>query len=106
LKQYFQQFPTLVTFLVDIWKAFQAADWVQDAVNRLGTLRQEKKTVEELNTEFLQIVGQAGINRKTLSDHLHLIEYYRNQGLVAKSSLVMMSQKQLMDVWKEPSNMT
>jgi hypothetical protein len=27
--------------------------------------------------EFLQIVGQAGIDRKTPSDHLHLIRYYR-----------------------------
>jgi Zinc knuckle len=47
------------------------------AVNRLEMLRQGKKTAEELNTEFLQIVGQAGMDRKTLSDHLHLIEYYR-----------------------------
>jgi hypothetical protein len=46
-------------------------------VNRSKTLRQEKKTAEELNTEFLQIVGQAGMNRKTPSDHLHLIGYYR-----------------------------
>jgi hypothetical protein len=43
----------------------------------LETLRQEKKTAEELNTEFLQIVGQAGMDRKTPSDHLHLIGYYR-----------------------------
>jgi hypothetical protein len=70
-------FPTLVTFLADIQKAFQAADWVWDAVNRLETLRQGKKTVEELNTEFLQIVRQAGMDRKTPSDHLHLIGYYR-----------------------------
>jgi hypothetical protein len=34
-------FPTLVTFLVDVKKAFQATDRVQDAVNRLETLRQE-----------------------------------------------------------------
>jgi hypothetical protein len=40
-------------------------------------LRQGKKTAEELNIEFLQIVGQAGMDRKTPSDHLHLIEYYR-----------------------------
>jgi hypothetical protein len=40
-------------------------------------LRQGKKTTEELNTEFLQIVGQAGMDRKTPSDHLHLIGYYR-----------------------------
>jgi hypothetical protein len=46
-------------------------------VNRLETLRQGKKTAEELNMEFLQIVGQAGMDRKTLSDHLHLIGYYR-----------------------------
>jgi hypothetical protein len=70
-------FHTLVTFLVDVRKAFQATDRVQDAVNRLETLRQGKKTAEELNTEFLQIVGQAGIDRKTPSDHLHFIGYYR-----------------------------
>jgi hypothetical protein len=40
-------------------------------------LRQGKKTAKELNMEFLQIVGQAGIDRKTPSDHLHLIRYYR-----------------------------
>jgi hypothetical protein len=46
-------------------------------VNRLETLRQGKKTAEELNTEFLKIVGQAGMDRKTPSDHLNLIGYYR-----------------------------
>jgi hypothetical protein len=70
-------FSTLVTFPADIWKAFQAVDWVQDAVNRLEMLRQGKKTAQELNTEFLQIVGQAGMDRKTPSDHFHLIGYYR-----------------------------
>jgi hypothetical protein len=70
-------FPTLVMFLVDVIKAFRAADWVQDTVNKLETLRQGKKTAEELNIKFLQIVGQAGIDRKTPSDHLHLIGYYR-----------------------------
>jgi hypothetical protein len=71
------QLPTLVMFLTDIQKVFQAADRVRDAVNRLEMLRQGKKTAEELNTEFLQIVGQAGMDRKTPSDHLHLIGYYR-----------------------------
>jgi Zinc knuckle len=70
-------FPTPVMFLADIQKAFRAADQVQDAVNRLEMLRQGKKTAKELNTEFLQIVGQAGMDRKTPSDHLHLIGYYR-----------------------------
>jgi hypothetical protein len=70
-------FPTLVTFLVDVRKAFQAADRVRDVVNRLEMLRQGKKTAEELNMEFLQIVGQAEMDRKTPSDHFHLIGYYR-----------------------------
>jgi hypothetical protein len=72
-------FPTLVTFLADIQRAFRAADRVRDAVNRLETLRQGKRTAEELNTEFLKIVGQAEIDRKTPSDHLHLIGYYRKR---------------------------
>jgi hypothetical protein len=46
-------------------------------VSRLETLRQGKKTAEELNMEFLKIVGQVGMDRKTPSDHLHLIGYYR-----------------------------
>jgi hypothetical protein len=45
-------------------------------VNRLETLKQGKKTAEKLNMEFLWIVRQAGMNRKTPSDHLHLIGYY------------------------------
>jgi hypothetical protein len=50
---------------------------LQDVVNRLEMLRQGKKTAEELNMEFLQIVGQAEMDRKTSLDHLHLIGYYR-----------------------------
>jgi Zinc knuckle len=71
------KFFTLVMFLADIQKVFWADDWVWDTVNRLETLRQGKKTAEELNTEFLQIVRQAGMDRKTPSGHLHLIWYYR-----------------------------
>jgi Zinc knuckle len=40
-------------------------------------LRQGKKTAEELNMEFLQIVGQVEMDRKTPLDHLHPIRYYR-----------------------------
>jgi hypothetical protein len=46
-------------------------------VNRLEMLRQGQKTAEELNMEFLQIIGQAGMDRKTPLDHLYLIRYYR-----------------------------
>jgi hypothetical protein len=44
------KYHTLVTFLADIQKEFQAADQVQDVVNRLETLRLGKKTAEELIT--------------------------------------------------------
>jgi hypothetical protein len=71
------KYPTLVTFLADIWKAFHAADRVRDVVNRLETLKQGKNTAEELVMEFLQIVRQAGRERKSKSDHLHLIGYFR-----------------------------
>jgi hypothetical protein len=93
-------FPNLVTFLADVQKAFRAADQVQDTVNRLETLKQGKKTAEELNMEFLQIVGQAGIDKKTPLDYLHLIRYYReklwNQGLVAKFDV-----PRMIDGWME-----
>jgi hypothetical protein len=71
------KFPTLVTFLGDVRLAFRATDRVRDAVNRLETSKQGKKTAEELVTEFWQIVGQAGMERKSKSDHLHLIGYFR-----------------------------
>jgi hypothetical protein len=44
---------------------------------QVGNAKTGKKTAEELNTEFLQIVRQAGMDRKTPSDHLHLIGYHR-----------------------------
>jgi hypothetical protein len=50
------KFPTLVMFLMDIQKVFQATDQVWDAVNRLEMLRQGKKTVEELITEFRKVL--------------------------------------------------
>jgi hypothetical protein len=52
------KFLNLVTFLADIRKAFRATDQVQDMVNRLKTLKQGKKTAEELNTEFLQLLDR------------------------------------------------
>jgi hypothetical protein len=102
-------FPTLVTFLADIQKAFRSADQVQDAVNRLEMLRQGKKTAEELNTEFLQIIGQTGMDRKTPSNHLHLIGYTGrcwSLGLAERSSSATTFLKQLMDGWRKPSNLT
>jgi hypothetical protein len=72
-------------------------------VNRLETLRQEKKMAEELITEFLQIVGQAGINRKTSSDHLHIIEYFRKALEPRLSCKILFSNDvpKMMDGWMD-----
>jgi hypothetical protein len=96
-------FPNLVMFLVDIQKAFRATDRVRDAVNRLKTLRQGKKTAKELNTEFLQIVRQAGMDRKTPSDHLYLIGYYRKALEPRLSCKILFSDNvpKIIDGWME-----
>jgi hypothetical protein len=44
---------------------------------RCGEQTRNLETRKELVTEFLQIIGQAGIERKATSDHLHLIRYLR-----------------------------
>jgi hypothetical protein len=66
-------------------------------------LRQGKKTAEELNTELLQIVRQAGMDRKTPSDHLHLIRYYRKVLEPRLSCKILFSDDvpKMMDGWME-----
>jgi hypothetical protein len=72
-------------------------------VNRLETLRQGKKTAEKLNTEFLQIVGQAGMDKKTPSDHLHLIGYYKKALELRLSQRILFSNDvlKMIDRWME-----
>jgi hypothetical protein len=72
-------------------------------VNRLETLKQGKKTAEEFNMEFLQIVGQAGIDRKTPSDHLHLIGYYKKalEPRLSRKILFTDDVSKLIDGWME-----
>jgi hypothetical protein len=69
----------------------------------LETLKQEKKTAEELNTEFLQIVGQVGIDRKTPSDYLHFIGYYRKMLELRLSCRILFSDNvpKTMNEWME-----
>jgi hypothetical protein len=69
----------------------------------LKTLKQSKKTAEELNMEFLQIVGQAGIDRKTHSNHLYLIGYYRKALELRLSCKILFSDNipKTIDGWME-----
>jgi hypothetical protein len=68
-------------------------------------LKQGKKTAEELNMEFLKIIGQAGMDRKTPSDHLHLIGYYRKALELRLSCKILFSDDvpKTIDGWMEKS---
>ena len=56
-----------------MYKAFQSVDWVQDALYKLENLKQEKKTAEQVVTEFKQLIGQAGLTTKSMSNNIHFI---------------------------------
>ena len=64
---------TFGTFLTEVCKAFWSVDRVQDTLCKLENLRQGKKTAEQVVTEFKQLIGQAGLTTRTMSDHIHLI---------------------------------
>jgi hypothetical protein len=66
-------------------------------------LKHGKKSAEEPITEFLQIVGQAGMNRKTPLDHLHLIGYFRKALKPRLSCKIFFSNDvpKMMDGWIE-----
>jgi hypothetical protein len=55
-------------------------------------------------TEFLQIVRQARIDRKTPSDHLHLIGYYRKVLEPRLSQKILFSDNvpKTIDGWMDP----
>ena len=70
-------YPTFGAFLTEVCKAFQSADQVQDAIYRLENLKQEKKMAEQVVTEFKQLIGQAGLTTRSMSDNIHLIGLFR-----------------------------
>ena len=66
-------YPTFSTFLTEVQKAFQSADQVQDAICKLENLKQGKKMAEQVVTEFKQLIGQAGLTMRMMSDNIYLI---------------------------------
>ena len=66
-------YPTFSTFLTEVCKAFWSADQVQDAICKLESLKQGKKTAEQVITEFKQLIRQAGLTTRSTSDNIHLI---------------------------------
>ena len=66
-------YPTFGTFLTEVCKAFQSVDRVQDALCKLDNLKRGKKTAEQVVMEFKQLIRQAGLTTKSMSDNIHLI---------------------------------
>ena len=70
-------YPTFGAFLTEVRKTFWSVDWIQDASCKLENLKQGKKTVEQIVTEFKQLIGQAGLTTRLMSNNIHLIGLFR-----------------------------
>ena len=46
-------------------------------IYKLENLKQAKKRVEQVMTEFKQLIGQAGLTTRSMSDNIHLIGLFR-----------------------------
>jgi hypothetical protein len=70
---------------------------------QVGNAKTGKEDSRRTQTEFLQIVGKAGMDRKTPSDHLHLIGYYRKTLEPRLSCKILFSNDvpKMMDGWME-----
>ena len=70
-------YSTFSAFLAEVCKAFQSADRVQDAICKLENLKQGKKMAEQVVTKFKQLIRQAGLMTRLMSDNIHLIGLFR-----------------------------
>ena len=70
-------YPTSGAFLTEVCKAFQSVDQVQDALCKLENLKQGKKMAEQVVTKFKQLIGQAGLTTRLMSDNIHLVGLFR-----------------------------
>jgi hypothetical protein len=66
-------YPTYEKFIETFQESFSSVDSQQEAMNELSQLKQGKKTAEEHIIEFRLLVGKAGLQCTTPSDHVHLI---------------------------------
>jgi len=71
-------FPSIKAFVTNLKEYFQPANQTSDAAHELATLKQGKKSAEEVVTEFRLLTSLAGYSAETPSDHLHLIEKFQN----------------------------
>jgi len=72
------KFPTIREFVETLLEYFRPATQTTDAAHELASLKQGKKSAEEVITEFRLLTSLAGYTVDTVSDHLHLIEKLQN----------------------------
>ena len=65
-------YPTFGAFLAEVRKAFWSADQAQDAICKLENLKQGKKMAKQVVMEFKQLIGQAGLTTRSMSDNIHI----------------------------------
>ena len=69
--------PLFKDFTTKLKEDFRYEDQIRNATNQLETIRQGKRTAEELVTEFKLLVGQARLTDETTSDNNHLIRLFQ-----------------------------
>jgi Ty3 transposon capsid-like protein/Zinc knuckle len=70
-------YPTFKEFLNVFSGYFKPINQAQTANNRLATLKQGKRTVEEFVAEFRLLISLAGMTSETAADNIHLINYFQ-----------------------------
>ena len=70
---------------------------------KLENLKQGKKLVEQVVMEFKQLVGQAGLTTRSMSDNIHLIGLFREALNYAHAHKIMFGQviSRTIDNWYE-----
>ena len=72
------KFPTYKGFLKQITESFLPENQAYDAIHQLALLKQGRRSVEEVITDFRLLVSQAGYTSESATDNLHLIEKLQN----------------------------
>src|SRR3977135_3139930 len=94
-------FPTLKEFITELLSYFKPANATRDAAHQLLLLKQDKKTAEEVITDFRLLTSQAGYSITSASDQLHLIEKLRNvlNASLVKKVMLMDTPPTTLDAW-------
>jgi hypothetical protein len=71
------KYPTFQQFMTIFVEYFRPMNMEASANAQMATLKQGKRTVEELVAEFRLLASRAGMTSTTASDHIHLINHFQ-----------------------------